>query len=941
MNPRPQAPNSLDAFRLAPSPLEIRPMRRDLFVIPLLALSALLLLPVSAEAATISADGVTCTLADAIVAANTDTMTGGCPAGDPGLDTIELNADVTLAAIDPGSSAVDGGSSGLPDVTDDLILRAGLADLIQRDPTFTCDVLTADPVFRFLYLASGELTIEDLRFENGCLVSPGSADGGGLFTADGTRLTLSGITVRNQGLYTTSSSDGGFLSHGGDDLLIESSLFEGITVDAGSSLQGGVIFIDGEPAELRDVVFRNLDLSTLSSYQGGAIYVSGETLTVSNALIEEVSAQSTSSLQGGGIYASGTFNQIFLNDVTVRQVTGETDSSLSGGALYLSAPTQAANIALSHIDSIAGSTSSCSGGAIFLSDDPTLFENLVVEDVECSAGASARGGAMFISSSSSTGYVLRNCSIRNARVIYGDGAGRGGALYASGTVNLMERCAFVDNQVLPGANTTIFEGTGGALHFVGPARVKNVTVAGNSAQGASGVGEGEDGTSGLGGGIHLDLDDDESGSLSHVTVAGNQAIAGPGDAGFTDGSALGGGIYLGGMGEVTLEASLLSGNFVTPVGGDPTSEDCFNNGTPLISGGYNLAVAPDASCDLSAFADIVGLDPQLYPVDDYGCAVVLPDGTCVETAAIDQESWAVDWGSCAATDTFEDARAFLRRQDIIGVPNLDTDACDTGAFEAYDSDGDGVTDVPDLCPAIADPGQSNADGDEFGDACDLCFGGNDSGDTDTDGVCDDSDLCAGDDASGDSDTDGVCDDSDLCNGDDASGDSDTDGVCDDLDLCAGDDASGDSDTDGVCNDSDLCNGDDASGDSDTDGVCDNLDLCTGDDASGDSDADGVCDDLDLCTGDDASGDSDTDGVCDNIDLCNGDDASGDSDTDGVCDDLDICTGDDASGDADNDGVCANLDCDDDDPMVSCTPIFDNGFETGDTSLWTLVIGGAP
>ncbi|MEM1181813.1 MAG: hypothetical protein AAGM22_25940, partial [Acidobacteriota bacterium] len=93
----------------------------------------------SAEAATISADGVTCTLANAIVAANTDTATGGCPAGDTGADTIVLDADVTLSAVDGTSTVNEGLAAGLPDVTDELTISAGLGSVIARDATFSCE----------------------------------------------------------------------------------------------------------------------------------------------------------------------------------------------------------------------------------------------------------------------------------------------------------------------------------------------------------------------------------------------------------------------------------------------------------------------------------------------------------------------------------------------------------------------------------------------------------------------------------------------------------------------------------------------------------------------------------------------------------------------------------------------------------------------------------
>lgn len=55
-----------------------------------------------AQAATITVDGATCTLVDAIDAANSDTATGGCPAGS-GADTIELQTNVTLTTVNYSS----------------------------------------------------------------------------------------------------------------------------------------------------------------------------------------------------------------------------------------------------------------------------------------------------------------------------------------------------------------------------------------------------------------------------------------------------------------------------------------------------------------------------------------------------------------------------------------------------------------------------------------------------------------------------------------------------------------------------------------------------------------------------------------------------------------------------------------------------------------------
>lgn len=53
--------------------------------------------------------------------------------------------------------------------------------------------------------------------------------------------------------------------------------------------------------------------------------------------------------------------------------------------------------------------------------------------------------------------------------------------------------------------------------------------------------------------------------------------------------------------------------------------------------------------------------------------------------------------------------------------------------------------------------------------------------------------------------------------------------------------------------------------------------------------------------------------------------------------LDACLGDDTAGDGDQDGICADRDCNDADPGNGCA-IFDDGFESQDTSAWSATIG---
>lgn len=237
--------------------MRILPRLAKVTILPFLLLTLFLQLP--AVHATDYVLGANCdALILAISAANIDTATGGCPAGD----SIIMRQGITVRSSDPFVIEETGGG------TSKIVIdgKGGAIDTNSQNRIFTVR-------------STGELTLKNMTLSNGS-----KANGGAIIVFG--KLTLDNVTINN----SSATTDGGAIkvSSGGTAIVMNSTITGNSAASGGGILvaQGGTLTVTGST------------ISSNSAGGDGAGIHSAGTLTVKNSAI----ALNIADANGAGIY---------------------------------------------------------------------------------------------------------------------------------------------------------------------------------------------------------------------------------------------------------------------------------------------------------------------------------------------------------------------------------------------------------------------------------------------------------------------------------------------------------------------------------------------------------------------------------------------------------------------------------------------------------------
>lgn len=390
------------------------------FIVVVLALCILVLPTIQAADIELSD---TCTLADAITAANTDEAVGGCPAGD-GADTISLASDITLDAA-------------LPQITTGITIEGG---------GYT---ISGNNRLRIFVVNGGNLTIHELTLTNGF------GDWGGAIANLKGMLKISSSTIAN-----CSAVEGGAIGNEGTLNVIDSVFQDNVSEER----NGGAINQAKGRLSISHSVFNN----NTSSHIGGAVFIGGGEKV--NSIIYSTFNRNFASIGGAiGINSANSLLDIIKSTFSSNSASG------GGGAVYFDGEKGQMRISESAFSQ--NSSDAGIGGALFLTDSLMLAAspdhlklNTNISDSGFSRNSAKDGGAVY------SRFV--DLKVVNTAFIGNDSGADGGAIFSWGNTSISSSTI---SQSKSGANG------GGLNVAAGRVSLENVTLVSNEADRGGGL----------------------------------------------------------------------------------------------------------------------------------------------------------------------------------------------------------------------------------------------------------------------------------------------------------------------------------------------------------------------------------------------------------------------------------------------------------------------
>lgn len=274
----------------------------------------------------------TCTLRQAIVSANTDSVQGNCAAGS-GADTITFAAGLANSTITLVNGELDISSSLTIAGTGQTIAGNGSYRVMQiygnTMPTVSLSGLTFTGGGGYtrgagLAIVSGHIA--------GGLGTPQKRHGHGATprapTATGPNVTLNQVVIDGN----SSTDEAGGLYIGNATVAINESTISGNTLTAsGGYGAGGIYITNGSAVTITDsTISGNNGNGNGYSYVDGGIYVYSSAITITNSTISGNNATGGNNGAAGGISAAGGSAAIYDSTITGNYAIGAANVQAGG-----------------------------------------------------------------------------------------------------------------------------------------------------------------------------------------------------------------------------------------------------------------------------------------------------------------------------------------------------------------------------------------------------------------------------------------------------------------------------------------------------------------------------------------------------------------------------------------------------------------------------------